>query len=817
MALCNSKSSTHFQIQHSLPILFLNIIRLTSIFLFLHFPLANSISFDFPDFNTNNQDIQFEGDATAANGTIQVAMNLGNTQVTGSVGRAFYSLPIHLWDNDTGNLTDFITHFSFVISATNLTAVGDGLAFFLSPMNAALPVSSGGGYLGLFESSIALNDTENQIVAVEFDTFLNSWDPSMNHVGIDVNSIQSVANLTWNTSLANNETANAWVNYDSTTTTLSVYLTYEENPVFEGNYSLSCIVDLSEVLPEWVNVGFSAATDSNAEAYRIVSWTFNSTLGGSYNSTSEGSLSTGTGWMNLPLMVGLAVSIGALSCGVGLFWFMKRRKIVLRGKSEVGLDASIDDDSFEKGTGPRRNPSNVRLSEWVWSLYGQGQLCEAVDKDLTMEYDELQAERLMLVGLWCCHPDHNLRPSIRQVINVLTFEAPLPVLPSQMPVPVYFSPSMCMPSYTSSVVTTDSDKDRTSSSSHAHTSGVIQVAKNQEDTSLMQSVRRATYPLAFFLCPFNATIPTNSSGGALGLFEYSAALTYTDNQIEAVEFDTFQNNWDPSADHVGIDVNSIDSVATVTWNTSIKIGQTANAWVNYNSTTTTLSAYLTYEENQGLAHQFNLRGLALNGYTPQDIPNSGGYGCAYWCLQLWVGLYRFWKWKKTIVRGKKDTGLDASIDDDSFEKGTGASRFTSGSNVWFIETSSLSNIMLDSNYNAKLGDFGLARLVDHELGLDTTVMAGTMGYMAPEYVTTGKASKKSDVYSFGVVALEIACGRKCMEYKRDQRLLEWVWNLYGKGQLFDAVDKDLTMEYDESQVEWLMVVGLWCRHPDLHL
>ncbi|KAI8540899.1 hypothetical protein RHMOL_Rhmol08G0021100 [Rhododendron molle] len=115
-----------------------------------------------------------------------------------------------------------------------------------------------------------------------------------------------------------------------------------------------------------------------------------------------------------------------------------------------------------------RNPSHIRLSEWVWSLYGQGQLREAVDKDLTMEYNELQVERLMLVGLWCCHPDHNLRPSIRQAINVLIFEAPLPVLPSQMPVPVYFSPSMCMPSYTSSVVTTDSDKDRTSSSSHAH-------------------------------------------------------------------------------------------------------------------------------------------------------------------------------------------------------------------------------------------------------------------------------------------------------------------------------------------------------------
>ncbi|GMY20330.1 L-type lectin-domain containing receptor kinase IX.1-like [Fagus crenata] len=128
-----------------------------------------------------------------------------------------------------------------------------------------------------------------------------------------------------------------------------------------------------------------------------------------------------------------------------------------------------------------------------------------------------------------------------------------------------------------------------------------------------------------------------------------------------------------------------------------------------------------------------------------------------------------------------------------------------------------SNIMLDSNFNTKLGDFGLARLVKHELGSQTTVLAGTMGYLAPECFTTGKASKESDVYSFGVVSLEISCGRKPIEAQSEPskvRLVEWVWDLYGKGQLFEAVDKGLSMEFDEGQMECLMVVGLWCCHPD---
>lgn len=131
-----------------------------------------------------------------------------------------------------------------------------------------------------------------------------------------------------------------------------------------------------------------------------------------------------------------------------------------------------------------------------------------------------------------------------------------------------------------------------------------------------------------------------------------------------------------------------------------------------------------------------------------------------------------------------------------------------------------SNIMLDSNFNAKLGDFGLARLVSHEKGCRTTLLAGTRGYIAPEYVFTGKIYKESDIYSFGVVLLEMATGRKAVDVENKESgtsvisVVEWVWELYGKGMVGEAGDPNLVGEYEEKEMERMLVVGLWCTYPD---
>uniref|UniRef100_A0A0C9QNB8 non-specific serine/threonine protein kinase n=1 Tax=Wollemia nobilis TaxID=56998 RepID=A0A0C9QNB8_9CONI len=128
-----------------------------------------------------------------------------------------------------------------------------------------------------------------------------------------------------------------------------------------------------------------------------------------------------------------------------------------------------------------------------------------------------------------------------------------------------------------------------------------------------------------------------------------------------------------------------------------------------------------------------------------------------------------------------------------------------------------SNVLLDTELNARLGDFGLARLYEHSENPQTTHVVGTLGYIAPELIHTGKATPSSDVFSFGALLLEVACGRKPVEPAKDPEevvLVEWVWDLYTKEKLLDAADPKLAGQYDVEEMDRVLKLGLFCSHPE---
>ncbi|XBI16071.1 hypothetical protein VPH35_058391 [Triticum aestivum] len=127
-----------------------------------------------------------------------------------------------------------------------------------------------------------------------------------------------------------------------------------------------------------------------------------------------------------------------------------------------------------------------------------------------------------------------------------------------------------------------------------------------------------------------------------------------------------------------------------------------------------------------------------------------------------------------------------------------------------------SNVVLDGDMNGRLGDFGLARLYDHDADPQTTHVVGTIGYLAPELGHTSKATPLTDVFAFGVFILEVTCGQRPVNPNLEDSqvlLVESVLEQWNKGSLLDAVDKQLGGNYNADEACLALKLGLLCSHP----
>ncbi|XP_011033358.1 PREDICTED: probable LRR receptor-like serine/threonine-protein kinase At4g30520 [Populus euphratica] len=124
------------------------------------------------------------------------------------------------------------------------------------------------------------------------------------------------------------------------------------------------------------------------------------------------------------------------------------------------------------------------------------------------------------------------------------------------------------------------------------------------------------------------------------------------------------------------------------------------------------------------------------------------------------------------------------------------------------------NVLLDEFCEAVVGDFGLAKLLDHADSHVTTAVRGTVGHIAPEYLSTGQSSEKTDVFGFGILLIELITGMRALEFGKtvNQKgaMLEWVKKIQQEKKVDELVDKELGSNYDWIEVEEMLQVALLC-------
>ncbi|RDX94523.1 G-type lectin S-receptor-like serine/threonine-protein kinase RLK1, partial [Mucuna pruriens] len=131
------------------------------------------------------------------------------------------------------------------------------------------------------------------------------------------------------------------------------------------------------------------------------------------------------------------------------------------------------------------------------------------------------------------------------------------------------------------------------------------------------------------------------------------------------------------------------------------------------------------------------------------------------------------------------------------------------------------NILLDDYYNARISDFGLAKLLNMNQSRTNTAIRGTKGYVALEWFKNMPITAKVDVYSYGVLLLEIVSCRKSVEFEAEDEqkaiLTEWAYDCYTEGSLHDLVEGDKEALDDMKTMEKLVMIALWCvqEDPDL--
>ncbi|KAL8537659.1 hypothetical protein ACS0TY_012693 [Phlomoides rotata] len=254
------------------------LLQTLSLFLMLANQLVHSQdgiydSFFYDTFSQNTLGLNYQGGAHVPQGSTFLRLTRTDSSglpLSGNAGRVVFSQPINFWYSSPfwpTIQTNFETTINFRITPSQ-NGAADGLAFFIAPVNTTIPSGATGGNLGIFGST----GNTSSLFAVEFDNFVDRWDPNYRHVGINIESRTSRNTTRFDS--ATGQLVTARINYDAKSNNISVVATSGSQTA-----SLSYVFDLKTILPRRVQVGISAATGQTVALHDLISWNFTSTLG----------------------------------------------------------------------------------------------------------------------------------------------------------------------------------------------------------------------------------------------------------------------------------------------------------------------------------------------------------------------------------------------------------------------------------------------------------------------------------------------------------------------------------------------------------
>ncbi|URE34755.1 receptor kinase [Musa troglodytarum] len=445
---------------------------------------------------------------------------------------------------------------------------------------------------------------------------------------------------------------------------------------------------------------------------------------------------------------------------------------------------------------PTAHEEQLVLLDWVVEKWRKGSILETRDPRLGEEYAVEEVELVLKLGLLCSHPLPTARPSMRQVVRYLEGHAPLPEL-----TPASLSFSLL------ALLRKEGFDDHIMScpSSSVATASVLS-GELLEDWELEYGPRRFSYKDLFEATKGFRDKELLGMGGFGRVYKGVLQKSKAEVAVKRVSHESRQGMREFIAEVVSIGRLRHRNLVQLLGYCRRKgelLSEIAVKRVSHGS-------------RQGM-REFIAEIVSIGRLRHRNLVQLLGY-----CRR---------KGELLLVYDYMPNGsLDKFLYDQDKPTLDWATRFRIikgvASGLLYLHEDweqvvvhrdiKASNVLLDHEWNGRLGDFGLARLYDHGTDPLTTHVVGTTGYLAPELVRNGKATTVTDVFAFGAFVLEVACGRRPVDTMADEEqfvLLDWVVENWGRGSILETRDARLGEECVAEEVELVLKLGLLCSHP----